>query len=103
MVDCSIEALLSELKRRYGDRLLPYAGTTEHGTSFRLEGVPAVFGVITLDGKLPFGRFDAQIESYPPGDYVWADEYELDALLNVIANVERGVWPGDVAGWHACL
>jgi hypothetical protein len=100
MADRSVETLLSELRRRYGDRLVLY-GTSHleaHGMAFRLEGVPAVFSVLTRDGTMPFGRFDVQIESYPPGDYLWVDEYEHDALLKVIADVDRGDWPGGVAG-----
>lgn len=100
MADHSIENLLTTLRRRYGDRLLAY-GTSpdeEHGTGFRLRDVPATFSVLTLDGTLPHDRFDVQVESYPPGDYVWAEEYDLPALLKVIANVERGVLPHESAG-----
>ncbi|WP_254507277.1 hypothetical protein [Anatilimnocola floriformis] len=100
MADPSIETLLTELRRRYADRLISY-GTSpleEDGTGFRLQGVPAVFSALTIDGTLPSGRFDVQIESYPPGDYVFNEEYEFDALLEAIADVvERGVWPDDAA------
>lgn len=99
MASRPVETLLDELRRRYGERLIPYgtSAVEKHGTGFRLEGVPAVFSVLTLDGTLQAGRFDVQIESFPPGEYAWADEYELDALLNVIADIERGVWPGSMA------
>lgn len=100
MADDSIECLLTALRSRYGDRLLPY-GTypdEEHGTGFRLREVPATFSVLTLDGTLPPGRFDVQVESYPPGDYAWADEYDLHEVLKVISDVERDVWPHEEAG-----
>lgn len=99
MADHSVEVLLVALRSRYGDRLIPYGTSAgeEHGTGFRLRDVPATFSVLTLDGTLPYRRFDVQIESYPPGDYVWADEYNLDEFLKVVANVERDVWPHEKA------
>jgi len=101
MADPSVQMLLTALQDQYGERILPYGGDFHegaHGIGFRLDGVAATFSAITLDGSLPFGRFDVQIESYPPGEYVWADEYELSEFLRVVANVARGVWPDDKAG-----
>lgn len=95
MPDRSIEVLVAELQRRYGDRIIPYGGgfVSTSSVCFRLRGIPAVFSILTLDGTLPFGRFDVQIERCPPGDDVWADEYDLHELLQVIANIERDIWP----------
>jgi hypothetical protein len=44
----------------------------------------ATFSVVTLNGTLPPGRFDIQIEGIPPGEYLYQDEVSLDVLLNLI-------------------
>lgn len=95
MPDRSITRFLATLKTTYGDKVTPY-GTSddeEHGVAFRIEGVDATFSVVTLDGSLPEGRYDAQIESYPPGDYVLSDEFDIDALFAMIARIVRGERP----------
>ena len=68
----------------------------EHGTCFTIAGVPATFSVITLEGRLPSGRYDVQIEGSPPGDYIYISEVSLDEFLELVARMggpqER--WPG---------
>jgi hypothetical protein len=73
----------------------PYGTGDEetHGHGFTISGVPAIFSVHTQDGNLPAGTFDLQIESSPPGDYVYNAVVEADDVLLHIARVAIGDWP----------
>ena len=97
MQDQSINHLRAELKRRYSTRLRPYGSSPEeeHGLGFVIEGIPAVFSAITLDGTLEENRFDVQIESCPPGDYIFTGQVELAELLELIDvfTRPRSEWP----------
>jgi hypothetical protein len=68
----------------------------EHGTCFKIAGVPATFSVITQDGRLPTGQYDVQIEGVPPGDYLYTSIVSLESLLNLITRVKgpENQWPG---------
>ncbi|MES2571104.1 MAG: hypothetical protein V4710_13740 [Verrucomicrobiota bacterium] len=93
-ISLSLAAFIDRLETVYTDRVQPYGGgISAHGFGFRLRGTDATFSVLTLDGALPYGYYDVQIESYPPGDYVYADEHHLDDLLQLIARVVGGDWP----------
>lgn len=66
----------------------PYGGSfekaeEEHGLGWRLEGVAAVFSAITFDGTL-LDMYDVQIESDPPGDYLFTGRYSLAQLLQLV-------------------
>ena len=83
----SIEELLTEFRVRYGSNaLVLYADSDEdpYGTSFMLQGIPATFSVITRDGTLPDGQYDIQIESYPPGDYIFTSIVSLEKFLQLV-------------------
>lgn len=95
MADSSIAKFLKSLSKTYGNRVKPY-GTNlgeEHGTAFRIEGVDATFSVLTLDGSLPHERYDVQIESFPPGDYLLTAEYGTRELFSVIERIVDGERP----------
>lgn len=71
----------------YGpDKVRPYGTdpSEEHGTGFTIAGIPATFSVHTQEGRLPPGMYDVQIESMPPGDYVWSEVVSLPRFLELI-------------------
>lgn len=91
-----IQRLVDAVEAAHGP-LEPYGSDlpAEHSTSFKVAGVPAHFSVLTLDGSLPLGRYDVQIESSPPGDYLYADEVSLEEFLQLVSKIsgpEEG-WP----------
>jgi hypothetical protein len=95
--DSSILEFVSSLRAAYGeDRVEPYGSANpdeEHGFGFRIRGVPAIFSVITLSGSLPKGRYDVQIESDPPGEYLFTEALNTDELLKTIQRVVDGERP----------
>lgn len=89
--------LLSILEARYGKKVTPY-GTSEKeedGTGFRVDGIEATFSAILLPDT-PAGCYDIQIESFPPGDYIYQDEVTLDEFLSVIEE-----YRGATSSWHS--
>lgn len=85
MKDPAIVQLLAKLESRYPKKVTPY-GTSEEeesGTGFRVEGIAATFSAILLPDT-PKGYLDIQIESYPPGAYIYQDEVTLDQFLGMI-------------------
>lgn len=93
-----ISVLLERMKTIYGDSNIQPYGTgpnEKHGTGFRIAEVPATFSVLTLDATLKEGRYDVQIESDPPGDYVYADEVDLDEFMLIVKKIcgPESEWP----------
>lgn len=81
---CVVE-LIARLRREYSETYESY-GTSEdeeQGTGFRLKGIEASFSVLCLDDT-PTGSYDIQIESYPPGDYVYTDTVNLADFLSLL-------------------
>jgi hypothetical protein len=81
---CIVE-LIACLRRKYGETYVPY-GTSENeeqGTGFRITGIDATFSALCL-ADTPTGFYDFQIESYPPGDYVYTDEVNLADILSLV-------------------
>jgi len=98
MTSKSISILLEKIKTIYGETKIQPYGTSpneEHGTGFRIENVPATFSLLTLDGTLPDGKYDIQIESYPPGDYVYTDKVDLNEFLSLVEKIcgPESEWP----------
>jgi hypothetical protein len=97
MSDESVGNLHSALDCRYGHRVQPYGSTRkeEHGFGFTVQGIPATFSAVTRDGTLPLNRFDVQIESLPPGNYLYTAEIGLEEFLNLIELFAGppGQWP----------
>ena len=72
MRSCEIQRLIDSVEQRYGSITLYGSNELEeHGTCFTLQGIPATFSVLTLEGALPPDRFDIQIEGQPPGYYMF--------------------------------
>src|SRR5262245_11505610 len=96
MPDASMTGLVASLRSRYGDRRHPYGSTfeEEHGFGFTIDGIRAVFSAITLDGTLPPDRYDIQVESSPPGDYIYHAQVGLQELLSLIT-----VFAGPESNW----
>ena len=89
MPDESIRNLLRALHESYPGTTKPYgcafeSAEEEHGLGWRLEGAPVVFSAITFDGKLTADTYDVQIESYPPGEYLFTGQYSLAELLQLV-------------------
>lgn len=61
-----------------------------------MEGIQATFSVITCEATLPSETYDVQIESAPPGDYVFTGRYSLDELLQLVRRyfAPEAQWPG---------
>ena len=94
----SIESVIRAFRAKFGqDALVPYADSDEdpYGAGFMINDVPATFSVITQDGTLPEGQYDVQIESYPPGDYVFTNIVSLEELLRLADLIAgpREQWP----------
>jgi hypothetical protein len=100
MPDPSIRQLLSELCKTYPDAITPYGGAfehaeDEHGLGWRLEGAPVTFSAITLDSTLPAETYDVQIESDPPGEYLFIGRYSLAELRQLVGRYfgPEAEWP----------
>ncbi|MFN7922177.1 MAG: hypothetical protein U0Q16_18890 [Bryobacteraceae bacterium] len=93
-----IENLLDRLRDVYGDHSLEPYGDWDDPTSvgFRVSGIPVTFSVLTPD-DVQRGRFDIQIEKYPPGgDYLYCDPAvslpEFLELVKLLSGPEAN-WP----------
>lgn len=97
MNDSSIVHLQQELERRFASRLRRYgsAPQEEHGLGFTIEGMDAVFSAITHNGTLPVNQYDVQIESMPPGEYLYTANVSLQELLHLVDVFlgPRSEWP----------
>jgi hypothetical protein len=101
MPDASIRRLIDALRNDYPRRITPYAtaferAEEEHGFSWQIHGVPAIFSAITFDGTLPAETYDVHVESDPPGDYIFTGQYSLDELLQLVRRYfgPEADWPG---------
>ncbi len=63
----------------------PYGTSDEEvdGTGCRIAGIEATFSAIRLP-TTPSGLLDIQIESFPPGDYIYQAEIPIDAFIGLI-------------------
>lgn len=88
--------LIGNLKLKYGDSYVPY-GTSdfeEEGTGFRIAGIEATFSVMCLS-EMPMKMYDIQIESYPPGYYLYNGTTDLTGFLSLIDKYKGTLeaWP----------
>ncbi len=91
-----ITALIEALRTSYGASFAPY-GTSdeeENGTGFRIRDIAATFSAACPENTPP-GHYDVQIESYPPGDYIYTDIMCLGDLLRLVEKYRQPVenWP----------
>ena len=94
----SIQALRTAVGLLVGpDRVLLYGSSEreEHATAFRILDVPATFSVHTREGELPAGKYDIQIESFPPGEYLHTSGVSLEEFLELVRRMHgpEGQWP----------
>lgn len=87
--------LIARLKQKYCKSYVPY-GTSdeeEEGTGFRIAGIEATFSAMCMD--TPEKMYDIQIESYPPGNYLYNDLVNLDDFLALIEKYREPshAWP----------
>jgi hypothetical protein len=90
-----VSTLIGRLRDAYGRSYVPY-GTSDdeaEGTGFRIIGIEAIFSVMCTENT-PAAMFDIQIESYPPGEYLYAD---IVALEDFMALVEK--YRGPMKSW----
>jgi hypothetical protein len=91
-----IQKLIDAVEAAYGP-VTPYGSnpSEEHGTCFKIAGTPATFSVLTLEGTLPPGQFDIQIEGVPPGDYIYTAVVSLDEFLELVSRFghSKDEWP----------
>ncbi len=90
-----ISKLIEYLKTEYTS-YEPY-GTfedEEEGTGFRLNDIPATFSVLSF-GDTPKNILDVQIESYPPGNYLYDVILEFDDFIKLIEMYRQPIsnWP----------
>lgn len=91
-----IQKLIDAVELVHGPITLYGSSSSEsHGTGFTIAGVPATFSVLTLDGTLPPGQYNIQIEGLPQGDYVYVDEVDLNAFLELVSRIRgpEDQWP----------
>lgn len=82
--DESIGELLNRIRRRFGIHALqPYGDWDDpKSVGFRIHRVDATFSVVVVENR-PGGSFNIQIESYPPGDYVYRADVTLDRFMEL--------------------
>jgi hypothetical protein len=93
-----IELLLHSVRDVYGpSSVRPCADSDDDqfGTSFTVIGIEATFSVLTREGTLPDGHYDIQIESYPPGDYIYTDVVSLRTFMELLRSIAGPTkdWP----------
>lgn len=92
----NIIALIEALRTRYGASYMPYgiSDDEENGTWFRIRNIAASFSVICLENTPP-GHYDVQVDSDPPGDYIYLEVVCLDDLLGLVEKYRQPVehWP----------
>lgn len=91
----AIVLLRSQLHERYGEHYRPYGGAAdEQSIAFRLAGIAATFSVISelSDGKV---QYDIQVESYPPGEYLYNTITDAERLLILLQKYQQPSydWP----------
>lgn len=91
-----IAVLIEVVRSRYGASYAPYGTSDEeqNGTGFRIKDIPATFSALCSEDT-PHGQYDIQIESYPPGDYIYTDIVTLDQLLSLVERFRKPIeyWP----------
>lgn len=91
-----IQKLIDAVEAVHGSVELYGSGPSEeHGTCFTIAGVPATFSVLTLDGTLPLGRHDVQIEGEPLGTTSILMRGTLEEFLELVVRMSRpeDTWP----------
>ncbi len=87
-----IQKLIDAVETAHGSVTLYGSDPSEeHGTCFKIAGVPVTFSVHTQEGRLPSGEYDIQIEGVPAGDYIYTSIVTLDTFLELVARVRGPV------------
>ncbi len=94
-----IERLRRAIQDVFGPTAIRPYGESEDARSslgFRIDGVDATFSVLVGDW-VPGGLYDIQIESYPPGDYVYVDAVSLERFIEIVRLIA-----GPSESWPTC-
>lgn len=94
MPSLEIQNLIYAVENDYGPVFL-YDDAGEHDVCFIMIGIPATFSVHTQEGTLPVGQYDIQIESRPPGEYIYTSVVSLEAFLRLVLRLQgpEEQWP----------
>ena len=84
MVNQNLRNLIEALIEQYGDLYSPYGTSPSEpeGTGFRIAGTEATFSVMCAAGDAD--EYDVQIESDPPGNYLFNTVTTLHGLMVLI-------------------
>jgi len=83
-----IQRLINAVEQVHGSiKLYGSNEQEEEGTCFIIQGIPATFSVLSLEGALPSDRFDIQIEEHPPDRYLY--NLELCSIDKFVEIIER--------------
>ena len=88
-----IKLLLDKIVRKYGD--FQYYGSNSeelNGVGFTVNDLDVTFSVVWEPKK---GLYDVQIESVPPGDYIYLGQFSLDDFLTAmdLYSTPESDWP----------
>lgn len=90
-----ITQLIEFLRSEFGDLYRPYGTSSEEfdGTGFRLADIPATFSVVCSSPDTLI--FNIQVESFPPGDYIYIADLDQSSLLTFIRQFKQPqeLWP----------
>ena len=92
----AIQKLIDSVIELYGPVTFYGSDSTEeHGTCFKIGDVLATFSAHTQEGTLPSDMYDIQIESIPPGDYIYTSVVYLNNFLDLVAKMRghASEWP----------
>ena len=88
-----VEKLKNTIISEFGP--LTYYGSNEseeHGIGFKLQNINATFSATTNDGTLR-NCYSIQIESVPPGEFVYTDTLTLKEVILLIRAMLSGEMP----------
>lgn len=80
-----ITDLTSHLKEKYGNEYILHGSdeSETEGIGFRIKSIAASFSALSF-GDIPENKSNFQVESFPPGDYMFTGEITLKKFTNLI-------------------
>ncbi len=88
MQHADIQRLRRAVEATYGRERVRLYGSSEeeeNGTCFIIDAIPVSFSVVLNEEETHEKRYNVQVESHPPGEWVHTDYLEFDDLLALIA------------------
>ena len=78
-----ITDLTSHLKEKYGDEYILHGSDESEGIGFRIKSIATSFSALSF-GDILENKSNFQVESFPPGDYMFTGEITLKKFTNLI-------------------